>query len=275
MEPHRGVGREVQLILVGAAAADAANSMTSFTASQALADHSRFVQRIRRRYAEDLHRLGPGLPGREAITALVQALRSEGRPLASSLRVTRQLVIERLAVLDVEQAASMADVTLVMTHLAEATLDLALLEARREQDAVNGAPLNEAGEVIEFWVLGMGKLGARELNVSSDIDLIYVYEDDGQTNGAQSISAHEYFTRVAKRLYALIGDVTEDGQVFRVDLALRPNGNSGPPVVSCPCWRSTSSSRAASGSALPGSRAASSRRSTPNPSAAPARWPSW
>ncbi|XHS79060.1 bifunctional [glutamate--ammonia ligase]-adenylyl-L-tyrosine phosphorylase/[glutamate--ammonia-ligase] adenylyltransferase [Burkholderiaceae bacterium UC74_6] len=206
--------------------------MTSFTASQALADHSRFVQRIRRRYAEDLHRLGPGLPGREAITALVQALRSEGRPLASSLRVTRQLVIERLAVLDVEQAASMADVTLVMTHLAEATLDLALLEARREQDAVNGAPLNEAGEVIEFWVLGMGKLGARELNVSSDIDLIYVYEDDGQTNGAQSISAHEYFTRVAKRLYALIGDVTEDGQVFRVDLALRPNGNSGPPVVS-------------------------------------------
>jgi glutamate-ammonia-ligase adenylyltransferase len=78
----------------------------------------------------------------------------------------------------------------------------------------------------------MGKLGARELNVSSDIDLIYVYEEDGHTHGPRPVTAHEYFALVAKRLYALIGDVTEDGFVFRVDLALRPNGNSGPPVVS-------------------------------------------
>jgi glutamate-ammonia-ligase adenylyltransferase len=78
----------------------------------------------------------------------------------------------------------------------------------------------------------MGKLGARELNVSSDIDLISVYEDDGQTGGAHPTRAHEYFSAVAKRLYALIGDTTDDGFVFRVDLALRPNGNSGPPVVS-------------------------------------------
>ena len=85
---------------------------------------------------------------------------------------------------------------------------------------------------IDFWIVGMGKLGARELNVSSDIDLVYVYEDDGQTDGAQPVSAHEYFSHVARGLYALIGDVTEDGFVFRVDLALRPNGNSGPPVTS-------------------------------------------
>ena len=78
----------------------------------------------------------------------------------------------------------------------------------------------------------MGKLGARELNVSSDIDLIYVYEDDGHTAGARPVSFHEYFGFVAKRLYALIGETTDDGIVFRVDLALRPNGNSGPPVVS-------------------------------------------
>ena len=88
------------------------------------------------------------------------------------------------------------------------------------------------GAPIEFWIVGMGKLGARELNVSSDIDLVYVYEDDGQTDGAVPISAHEYFAKVARRLYTLIGDVTDDGFVFRVDLALRPNGNSGPPVVS-------------------------------------------
>jgi glutamate-ammonia-ligase adenylyltransferase len=78
----------------------------------------------------------------------------------------------------------------------------------------------------------MGKLGGRELNVSSDIDLIYVYDDEGLTDGPQQITAHEYFALVARRLYALIGEVTDDGQVFRVDLALRPNGNSGPPVVS-------------------------------------------
>ena len=78
----------------------------------------------------------------------------------------------------------------------------------------------------------MGKLGARELNVSSDIDIVYVYEEDGQTDGAERVSAHEYFSAVARSLYALIGDTTEDGFVFRVDLALRPNGHSGPPVVS-------------------------------------------
>ncbi|MCP6122439.1 hypothetical protein NL373_28060, partial [Klebsiella pneumoniae] len=58
------------------------------------------------------------------------------------------------------------------------------------------------------------------------------YEDDGATHGSRPVTAHEYFSSVARRLYALIGDVTDDGQVFRVDLALRPNGKSGPPVVS-------------------------------------------
>ena len=82
----------------------------------------------------------------------------------------------------------------------------------------------------------MGKLGARELNVSSDIDLIYVYDQDGEslgnTEGRNKVSCQEYFTRAVKRMYALIGDTTEHGFVFRVDLALRPNGNSGPSVVS-------------------------------------------
>ncbi|QPF75960.1 bifunctional [glutamate--ammonia ligase]-adenylyl-L-tyrosine phosphorylase/[glutamate--ammonia-ligase] adenylyltransferase [Roseateles sp. DAIF2] len=196
------------------------------------AEHSRFVQRIRRRYAEELALLAPGLPDLASIQALVAALLAGGRALPAALRVTRQLVLERLAVLDIEQGRSMEDITLAMTHLAEATLDLALTEARAAQDEINGRPLNAEGQVIDFWVVGMGKLGARELNVSSDIDLIYVYDDEGQTEGPKSISAHEYFSLVARRLYALIGDVTEDGQVFRVDLALRPNGNSGPPVVS-------------------------------------------
>jgi glutamate-ammonia-ligase adenylyltransferase len=196
------------------------------------ADHSRFVQRVRRRFSAELSLLPPGLPARNSIDALIDTLIEQGRPLPSALRVARHVVIERLAVLDIEQDAPMADITRAMTALAESTLDRALAQAYIDQDARYGPPLNEAGERIDFWVVGMGKLGAHELNVSSDIDLIYVYEEDGQTTGPKVVSAHEYFAQVARSLYALIGDSTDDGFVFRVDLALRPNGNSGPPVVS-------------------------------------------
>ena len=83
----------------------------------------------------------------------------------------------------------------------------------------------------------MGKLGARELNVSSDIDLIYVYDQDGETAGDADGRGRICEPRVLRAasssaIYALIGDTTEHGFVFRVDLALRPNGNSGPPAVS-------------------------------------------
>ena len=202
------------------------------TETSAAAEHSRFVQRIRRRYAPERALLPPGAPGFDAIVALVRALEAGGRPLPSALRVVRQLVLERLAVLDVEQRAPLADITGTMTALAEATLELALAQAQADADERHGPTVGADGERVDLWIIGMGKLCARELNVSSDIDLVYVYEDYGQTSGARPTSFHEYFAFVAKRLYALIGDTTEDGFVFRVDLALRPNGNSGPPVVS-------------------------------------------
>ncbi|HKW82286.1 MAG TPA: bifunctional [glutamate--ammonia ligase]-adenylyl-L-tyrosine phosphorylase/[glutamate--ammonia-ligase] adenylyltransferase, partial [Burkholderiaceae bacterium] len=208
---------------------------TSTAPVAAHADHSRFVQRIRRRYAAELALLPPGLPRRDMVGALIDRLQagaSPARSLGSAMRVARQLVLERLAVLDVEAGAAMSDITCSMTELAEATLDRALAHGQLELDARHGVPRNEAGERIDFWVVGMGKLGARELNVSSDIDLVYVYEEDGLTDGAVPITAHEYFALLAKSLYALIGETTEDGFVFRVDLALRPNGNSGPPCVS-------------------------------------------
>ena len=201
-------------------------------AATALADHSRFVQRVRRRYPAELALLAPGAPDGPAIETLIDRLQADGRALPSALRVARQVVMERLAVLDIEAGASLDDVTGTMTTLAEVTLERALAAARAEEDARHGPPLTDAGAPIDFWIVGMGKLGARELNVSSDIDLIYVYEEEGQTSGPEVISAHEYFSKVAKRLFTAIGETTEDGFVFRVDLALRPNGNSGPPVVS-------------------------------------------
>ena len=198
----------------------------------ALAAHSRFVQRVRRRYEKELPLLPPGLPDAASMGRLIDTFVAAGRPLASALRVTRHLVLERLAVLDIEANLPMEAVTLAMTELAETTLDRAVVQACADQDARFGAPLDASGQRIDFWVVGMGKLGARELNVSSDIDLIYVYEDAGETAGPKVVSAHEYFSEVARSLYALIGDTTDDGFVFRVDLALRPNGNSGPAVVS-------------------------------------------
>jgi glutamate-ammonia-ligase adenylyltransferase len=207
-------------------------------------EHSRFVQRVRRRFAAELPLLAAGLPGQESMRATVAELRTRGRTLPAAMRVTRQLVIERLAVLDVTQRATLDDVTGAMTDLAEATLELSLAAALAEADERHGAPIDATGRRVDLWIVGMGKLGARELNVSSDIDLVYVYEDEGQgclttpllgaphAAGARLVSFHEYFSFVAKRLYALVGDVTDEGFVFRVDLALRPNGNSGPPVVS-------------------------------------------
>ncbi|SHM07290.1 bifunctional [glutamate--ammonia ligase]-adenylyl-L-tyrosine phosphorylase/[glutamate--ammonia-ligase] adenylyltransferase [Rhizobacter sp. OV335] len=215
---------------LGAPASDATAAPTM--PGPALAEHSRFVQRIRRRFGAELSLLAPGLPTREPIEALIDALLATDRTLPSALRVARHLVLERLAVLDVEQGAAMEDITRSMTELAETTLDRAIAQAQRELDQRYGAPLNADGQRIDFWVVGMGKLGARELNVSSDIDLVYVYEEDGETTGPQQVTAHEYFSQLARSLYALIGDTTDDGFVFRVDLALRPNGNSGPPVVS-------------------------------------------
>jgi [glutamine synthetase] adenylyltransferase / [glutamine synthetase]-adenylyl-L-tyrosine phosphorylase len=202
----------------------------------AQAAHSRFVQRVRRRYGAELALLPAGLPNAATVTALVARLQSGGRDLPCALRVARHLVMERLAVQDIEQAASLDSITGSVSALAEATLELALAQAQAEADERHGAPRGAQGQRLDLWIVGMGKLGARELNVSSDIDLIYVYEEDGQagqqTPGPRPVSFHEYFSFVAKRLFSLIGETTDDGFVFRVDLALRPNGKSGPPVCS-------------------------------------------
>lgn len=201
-----------------------------------LSAHSRFVQRLRRRYANELGLLPPGAPLRGAMSETYAVLRARGDAVGDALRIVRQLVMERLAVLDCEQQLPLADVTRAVTELAEFALDAACQESLAELEAVHGAPRSAEGEPARLFVVGMGKLGARELNVSSDIDLIYLYDHDGETEGGAEgrsrLSNQEYFARAVKRIYALVGDTTEHGFVFRIDLMLRPNGNSGPTVVS-------------------------------------------
>lgn len=200
------------------------------------AAHSRFWQRLQRRYADALTVLPPGELDRSALEqALQQLMKQRGLDLSAALRVLRQLVMERLMVLDCSQQADLGVVTRCVTVLAEVALDRACTQVRQELDARHGAPLGPDQAPVPLWIIGMGKFGARELNVSSDIDLIYVYEHEGETQGLPDgrgkISHHEYFGKAVKAIYTLIGDTTEHGFVFRVDLALRPHGNSGPAAI--------------------------------------------
>ncbi|TKC91078.1 bifunctional [glutamate--ammonia ligase]-adenylyl-L-tyrosine phosphorylase/[glutamate--ammonia-ligase] adenylyltransferase [Trinickia terrae] len=181
---------------------------------------------------------------RERIDARLDALVAEhrsaaGAPLAEDAlrRVLRQLRTEVFcAVMERELAghADVAEVTGAMTDLAEATIQRALAVLSEELEALYGEPRGPGGERLTLGVVGMGKLGGRELNVSSDIDLIFVYEDDGETAGGtrSPIATQEFFTRLGRRLIGALAEVTADGYVFRVDMRLRPNGDSGPLVCS-------------------------------------------
>ena len=200
------------------------------------AEHSRFAQRVRRRYGQAASVLPAGVPMGALQSELYQQLRAQGLAVGEALRITRQQVLERLLVLDCEQGLGLRDVTAAMTELAELALCEAYAQASADVQSVHGAPCKSDGSQSALCIIGMGKLGARELNVSSDIDLIYVYEADGETTGSSEgrgrISNQEYYGKLVRALYTLLGDTTEHGFVFRVDLALRPNGNSGPPAVS-------------------------------------------
>ena len=216
------------------------NALPELTLADRRADHSRFVQRVRRRYPDELACLPPGEPVRTSMLACLATLAQRGLPMPAALRVLRQLVLERLVVLDCEEGAPLQAVTRAVTELAEIALDVACELAFLELDDLYGAPqyTDAQGQTAraQLWVVGMGKLGARELNVSSDIDLIYVYDHDGETagnaQGRNRLSNHEYFGKAVKHIYNTVGETTEHGNVFRVDLALRPNGNSGPSAVS-------------------------------------------
>src|SRR5690606_38266403 len=183
----------------GAAAEDAART------GLALSAHSRFAQRLRRRYAGELALLAPGAPRLPAMRDAFEALRAQGLDVPSALRVLRQLVLERLMVMDCDEQGALGPVTTAVTELAEFALDCACRHTFAELDAVHGAPMAPGGQRAQLWVVGMGKLGARELIVSSDIDLVYVYDHDGETAGTGEgrgrISNHEYFGKVGKTIF--------------------------------------------------------------------------
>jgi glutamate-ammonia-ligase adenylyltransferase len=132
---------------------------------------------------------------------------------------------------DLQQLANVEEVMQSMTWLAELSIQQALEFLYQELTARYGVPRGQdSGLAQMLWVIGMGKLGGQELNVSSDIDLIYLYEEEGMTDGSQqhlAISNQEFFDCLAKALTQALSEINEYGFVFRVDLRLRPNGAAG------------------------------------------------
>ncbi len=152
--------------------------------------------------------------------------------LYRALRQLRQRTLATLMVRDLAGWADLAEVTHCMTQLAEVTTRAALEWITCELADTAGTPRNAAGDAQRLMVVGMGKLGGAELNVSSDIDLVFVYPEEGETDGPRPLSNHEYFLRAGRALIAALSELTADGFVFRVDMRLRPYGDSGPLALS-------------------------------------------
>ncbi|MCD8505559.1 MAG: bifunctional [glutamate--ammonia ligase]-adenylyl-L-tyrosine phosphorylase/[glutamate--ammonia-ligase] adenylyltransferase [Burkholderiaceae bacterium] len=145
------------------------------------------------------------------------------------LRQLRERVFFAVMVRDLAGHAGLAEVTGAMTELADIAVEQAYRSVMQEMVERHGAPIDPAnGKPMEMIIIGMGKLGGGELNVSSDIDLIMLYGDEGETDGARPISYHEFFGNVTRRMMPIISEPDEHGQVFRTDLRLRPDGDSGP-----------------------------------------------
>src|SRR5262249_36763789 len=115
---------------------------------------------------------------------------------------------------------------------ADAILDLAYRRLRASFVERHGEPRLADGQVCGFSVIALGKLGGQELNYSSDIDLIFVYGGNGQTDGADPISNKEFYKKVANEYTALLSSYTAEGQCYRVDLRLRPDGTLGEICIS-------------------------------------------
>lgn len=152
--------------------------------------------------------------------------------LKQQLRRLRQQVLVRMIVRDLNGLADFYEVVHTTSALAEVTLQQAIAFHTAQLSKQYGTPRGHQGEPQSLIVVGMGKLGGAELNVSSDIDLIFAYEQEGETDGAQGISNQEFFTKLGKKVIAALDDITEDGFVFRVDMRLRPFGSEGA-LVSC------------------------------------------
>jgi len=150
----------------------------------------------------------------------------------SKLRRFRNRQLVHILWRSIEGSANLQESLSSLSNLADGLIEAAVVCSDRLLTPRFGKAKNADGDEIPLVVLAMGKLGGRELNFSSDIDIIFLYREEGETDGPRVLSAHEYFTRRSRQIVALLDEVTADGFVYRVDTRLRPFGESGPPVAS-------------------------------------------
>lgn len=157
---------------------------------------------------------------------------------AQGLRQFRNSIMAGIIARDLSGAADLDENLLSISSLASFVVNTAYSIAARGLAERYGAPVDEKGRPIDLMVVGMGKLGGHELNASSDIDLIYLVAEAGQTTGLTDgsgvIDSFSFFERCSRRISQLLSEPTADGFVFRIDLRLRPNGESGPIICSLP-----------------------------------------
>ena len=152
--------------------------------------------------------------------------------LMKLLRLFRQQQMLRIAWRDLANLADTRETLHNLTDLAEVCIDITLETLYQDQCSKLGVPCDAQGNPQRLVVLGMGKLGGYELNFSSDIDLIFCFAQEGETNGSRALANSQFFIRLGQRFIKALNDVTADGFVFRVDMRLRPYGDSGPLVMS-------------------------------------------
>ncbi|RUR09379.1 bifunctional [glutamate--ammonia ligase]-adenylyl-L-tyrosine phosphorylase/[glutamate--ammonia-ligase] adenylyltransferase [Legionella sp. km772] len=136
------------------------------------------------------------------------------------------LLLEYAGLIDTEQAMR------AWSHCADALILHCLNYCQKKLSERYGSPRDEQGELVSLYTLAMGKLGGQELNYSSDVDLIFAFSKAGHTDGAETLSNQEYFVKVIQLFMQILQTITAEGFVFRVDLRLRPNGDSGSLVLS-------------------------------------------
>ena len=170
---------------------------------------------------------GCGNPAPFTRAAMAQRLQGPGaHGLDQAMRTLRRDVLLTLMERDLAGTAALIEVTQTMTLLAEETIRASVAASAAELVPRYGVPHGESGQPQQLHVVGMGKLGGGELNVSSDIDLIFLYPEEGATRGGTvEVSCAEYFNQLGKRVIQSLSNAGADGYVFRVDMRLRPWGD--------------------------------------------------
>jgi glutamate-ammonia-ligase adenylyltransferase len=167
---------------------------------------------------------------RGSLKELTAELKNE-EELHRALRLFRQQQMIRIIWRDLCRTADLDETLESLTALADICTQQALGWLHAHLAEKFGTPRDRDGNTQELIVIGMGKLGARELNLSSDIDLIFTFPSSGETDGRRALSNEEFFTRLCQKLVQALNKRTVDGFVFRVDTRLRPFGDSGPLVA--------------------------------------------